>query len=493
MLRYLVLPFFAFPLLSQAQVSYFNRLYDENDTWQGFAAAVENKDNPSSFLLVGINIGFSISINYIWNCTINPEGDTIANARITAGDKSAYYIGFQSTIPGTPGYFIAGTWEQYVDQVQFADGYLMRLDQTGNRIWEKKYGGAKFDAFDAMIMDKEKNLVMAGISYNFNDTTEGDIYVVKTDTTGEVIWQKSWGTNNFPERCWGIDTTSDGGYILAGSQGFDTQESVFVIKIDSLGNQLWKKNFSGKRIPHIKTLQNGDFLLTTGAPVNGSIDHAKIARISPAGNILWLKHFPGKEWHAWFSYPAELNDGALVNAGGEMEFDSTNGNYWVLGTLTKTDAQGNLIWKRQYYTRHDLDNYFFGMIPTSDLGFLMYGFAYRDSNNRQDAWAVKVDSLGCLEPGCDGSVAAPEAEATAVALNIYPNPVAERFTVETPDEPMLGLRLCDLSGRVLDDVQFFRQYPVRQYSLSLAGQPPGVYVLSVRTNKGWVGRKVVKQ
>ncbi|MBK8192772.1 MAG: T9SS type A sorting domain-containing protein [Lewinellaceae bacterium] len=65
--------------------------------------------------------------------------------------------------------------------------------------------------------------------------------------------------------------------------------------------------------------------------------------------------------------------------------------------------------------------------------------------------------------------------------------------MESPDEPLPGLRLFDLNGRVLDDVQFFRQYPVREYRLSLAGQPPGVYVLSVRTDKGWVGRKVVKQ
>ncbi|MBK8192780.1 MAG: T9SS type A sorting domain-containing protein [Lewinellaceae bacterium] len=491
MLRYLVLPLFAFPLLSQAQAPYFNRLYDENDMWQGFAAAAEI-DDVSNYLIAGRNIGFSISVHYIWICTISSEGDTIANARIASGDSSGYYIGIQSLVPISMGYYLAGSSVKYVNQIPFSDGYLMRLDHTGNRIWEKSFGGDKFDAFDSMVMDKEKNLVMAGTSYNFSDTLEGDIYVVKTDTTGEVIWQKSWGVNNFQERCWGIDTTADGGYVITGARAL-THNPAFLSSKSTAWETSSGKEFQRKRIPHIKTLQNGDFLLTTGAPVNGSIDQAKIVRISPAGNILWLKHFPGKEWHAWFSYPAETSNGALVMAGGEMEFDSTNGNYWVLGTLTKTDAQGNLIWKRQYYTRHDLDNYFFGMIPTSDLGFLMYGFAYRDSNNRQDAWVVKVDSLGCLEPGCEGSVAAPEAEATAVALNIYPNPTTDRFTVESPGEPMLGLRLFDLNGRVLDDVQFFRQYPVREYRLSLAGQPPGVYVLSVRTDKGWVGRKVVKQ
>ena len=175
-----------------------------------------------------------------------------------------------------------------------------------------------------------------------------------------------------------------------------------------------------------------------------------------------------------------------------MEFDSTNNNYWVLGTLSKTDEQGNLMWQRKYYTRHDLDNYFFGMIPTSDMGFLMYGFAYRNGNEQQDAWAVKVDSLGCLEPGCAGSVAAPEPGA-AIGLDIRPNPTADWLTVASPEAVLLGLRLTGMTGRVVEDVQFFRQYAQREYRFSLAALPPGTYVLSVRTDKGWVSEQVVKQ
>ncbi|MBV6441892.1 MAG: hypothetical protein EPGJADBJ_03585 [Saprospiraceae bacterium] len=58
---------------------------------------------------------------------------------------------------------------------------------------------------------------------------------------------------------------------------------------------------------------------------------------------------------------------------------------------------------------------------------------------------------------------------------------------------LLGLRLTDISGRVVEDVQFFRQEALREYRLSLAALPPGAYVLSVRTDKGWASEKVVKQ
>ena len=469
-------------------------MYDYIDFWQVYIAAEELPDQQ--YFIVGNNAGYWLSDNFMWVVILNAEGDTTLDVHISTGDSSVYYLGRQAIIQTQPDFlYIAGTRSYEDDNIH--NGYLMKLTTTGVRLWEKPFAGAKFDALDALVMTANNDLVLAGTSFSFGDSTWGNTYVVKTDTAGELIWQKSLGINNFPERCWSMDTTADGGCILAGVQGFDSQENIFVIKIDSLGNQKWKKTFGAANgnnfFPRIRALRNGDFLLTTGLKIstNGS-NKAYITRLSPTGSKMWERYYSSGDLHSLFGFSTEVFDGSLVSSGALMEFDA-NGNYWVLGTLTKIDALGNLLWQRKYYTRHDIDNYFFSMIPTSDEGFLMYGFAYRPDNYRSDAWVVKVDSLGCLEPGCAGSVAAPEAEATAVALNIYPNPVAERFTVETPDEPMLGLRLCDLSGRVLDDVQFFRQYPVREYRLSLAGQPPGVYVLSVRTDKGWVGRKVVKQ
>ena len=90
------------------------------------------------------------------------------------------------------------------------------------------------------------------------------------------------------------------------------------------------------------------------------------------------------------------------------------------------------------------------------------------------------------------AAAAAEPGVVTTGLRVYPNPASAWLTVETQDEPVLGLRLSDMSGRVIEDVQFFRQFPVREYRLSLATLLPGVYVLSVRTDKGWASEKVVK-
>jgi hypothetical protein len=396
---------------------------------------------------------------------------------------------------------MTGSQAEYINQsFQYSDGYLMKLDEKGSRIWQKNYGGSGFESFDALALTSSKDLVMAGGSFSFNDPAQGDVYVVKTDTSGEIIWEKTFGDVDFPERCWSIDTTADGGFVLSGIQGFDFGGmDVFVMKISGDGEFIWKKTFGypqkdDNHYPRIRCLKNGDVLLTTALrPGTNSRAQAYMARLSSlSGDVIWEKYYPGGDWHTWFGFAAETPDGSLVNAGAIMEQAPTDPNYnVVLGALTKTDAQGNLIWQRKYYTRHDIDNYFFCMTPTSDAGFLMGGIAFRVGNNRQDAWAVKVDSLGCLEPGCAGSVAAPEPGA-AIGLSIRPNPVADWLTVASPEAVLLGLRLTDLSGRVLEDVQFFRQHGLREYRLSLAALPPGLYVLSVRTEKGWVGEQVVK-
>jgi hypothetical protein len=478
----------------------FSRLYDENNLWQGIAAVIEVSDQ--SYLFAGRNIGFWKSDYFMWNCLLNEYGDTISSVKVVSGDSSTYYIGFQALVGENKHFFMAGSQVEYIGQaLQYSDGYLMKIDEKGSRIWQKNYGGSNYEAIDALTMTHNNELVIAGVSHSFGDSIWGDIYVVKTDTAGEILWEKTLGDTGFPERCFGMDTTADGGFVLSGIQGFEFGGmDIFVMKIDEEGDLVWVKTFGypqkdDNHYPRIRCLKNGDVLLTTALrPGTNSRAQAYMARLSSlSGDVIWEKYYPGGDWHTWFGFAAETPGGSLVNAGAIMEQAPTDPNYnVVLGALTKTDAQGELIWQRKYYTRHDIDNYFFCMTPTSDAGFLMGGIAFRIGNNRQDAWAVKVDSLGCLEPGCDGSVAAPEPGA-AIGLSIRPNPVADWLAVASPEAVLLGLRLTDLSGRVLEDVQFFRQHGLREYRLSLAALPPGLYVLSVRTEKGWVVEKVVKQ
>ncbi len=472
----------------------FSKLFDENNQWQAFLSGIEVGNG--NYMLSGANAGPWWSSFFIWNVLLDQNGDTVSTRKIISGDSSTYHPGRQAFAKLNQNYYWAGTQDYFAEEIW--DGALMKLDQNGEKVWQKVLGGNKFESIESMVMNRNYELVLTGVSHSFGDSIWGNIYVVKIDTAGELIWQKSLGVNNFPERCFSIDTTSDGGYVLAGIQGFYEQENIFVIKIDSLGNQKWKKIFGNaignNTFPRIRSLENGDFLLATALKTGNDLRHAYIARLSPNGSKLWDNYYPSGNLQSWFGFSTEISSGNFIIEGGFSEFDSLSNQWWDRATLTKINSQGELIWQRKFYSRPDLPSYFFGITPISDKGFMTYGFGFRPDNDRQDAWAVKVDSLGCLEPGCAGGVATSEPGAAAAAgLKIYPNPAADWLTVKAEEGILLGLRLSDLSGRTVEDVQFFRQHALREHRLSLAALPPGGYVLSVRTDKGWVSETVVKR
>lgn len=160
-----------------------------------------------------------------------------------------------------------------------------------------------------------------------------------------------------------------------------------------------------------------------------------------------------------------------------------------------------VLWKREYRASppesliHDL---FYEGAIMPDKSFVLCGLAFgplEDSTN-QNAWVVRVDSLGCLEPGCDSTVAVqgPNQEED-VGLRLSPNPTGGevRLALTDAEAVLLGLRLLDIQGRVIQDIQFLRSAGWRACVLNLAEQPAGVYIVQVRTSMGWTVKKVVKE
>src|SRR3990170_3738088 len=80
--------------------------------------------------------------------------------------------------------------------------------------WSRTYGGTDEEWCQAMIQTSDRGYALAGHSYSFGTGME-DFWLVKTDARGNQEWAKRYGGNN-ADRCWAVQQTSDGGYILAG-------------------------------------------------------------------------------------------------------------------------------------------------------------------------------------------------------------------------------------------------------------------------------------
>jgi len=68
---------------------------------------------------------------------------------------------------------------------------------------------------------------------------------VKTDSTGNKEWDKAFGGAG-REFAYSVQQTSDGSYVLAGETGSD----FWLVKTDAIGNKQWDKTSAGAK-PHV--------------------------------------------------------------------------------------------------------------------------------------------------------------------------------------------------------------------------------------------------
>lgn len=167
-----------------------------------------------------------------------------------AGEEFANYV--EQTKDG--GFFLSGysQWSVHSD----ADVLAIKTDAAGNVQWSNVYGGSKNDGnarADGLSIyagsahqTPDGGYAIASETRSFGVNDSVDIWLLKLNSGGSVQWNKTYGgTNNEEPR--GMDVTQDGGFAIAGwtmSFGFGEQD-VYLLKTDSLGNLNWSKTYGG--------------------------------------------------------------------------------------------------------------------------------------------------------------------------------------------------------------------------------------------------------
>ena len=123
--------------------------------------------------------------------------------------------------------------------------------------WQKCLGGTGVDKAYSIKQATDGGYIVDGLSYSFDgDVTgnhgNGDFWIVKLDTVGNIEWQKSFG-GGYGDIAYSIQQTVDGGYIVAGlSYSFNGDVignhdggDCWIVKLDSVGNIEWQKCLGG--------------------------------------------------------------------------------------------------------------------------------------------------------------------------------------------------------------------------------------------------------
>jgi hypothetical protein len=270
--------------------------------------------------------------------------DSSGNVQWTKTIGGSAWDGASSIIQSSDGgYVVAGY--TYSFGAGNGDFYVVKLDSSGNVIWTKTIGGSSYDFAYSIIQSSDGGYAVAGGTYSFG-AGSSDFYVVKLDSAGNVIWTKTIGGSNTDE-AYSIVQSSDGGYVVAGrtrSFGAGYGYDFYVVKLDSSGNVVWTKTIGGGDSDGANSvIQSSDGGYVVAGSTRSFTEDVNIyvVKLDANGNVVWTKTIGGSSNDVAFSI-IQSSDGGYVVAGGTTSFGAGSADFYVV----KMDANGNVCFSQ---------------------------------------------------------------------------------------------------------------------------------------------------
>jgi hypothetical protein len=253
-------------------------------------------------------------------------------AKTYGGTRGDGALSVQQTSDG--GYIVAGT-------TSFGLGYdiiLIKTNANGNVQWAKTYWGTGEDYAYSVQQTSDGGYIVAGETWSFG-AGGADLFLIKTDANGNVIWAKTYGGTGWDEAS-SVQQTSDGGYIVAGYTGSWPYYDIFLIKTDASGNVQWAKTYGGTdydRAYSVQQTSDGGYIVAGYTASFGAFGDIFLVKTDANGNVQWAKTYGGTS-SDWASSVQQTSDGGYIVAGGTYSFGA--GDWDII--LIKTDANGNI-------------------------------------------------------------------------------------------------------------------------------------------------------
>jgi hypothetical protein len=318
--------------------------------------------------------------------------------------------------------------------------------------------------------------------------------ITRLDSTGTILWERIYPQAEYILKARELP---DGGFVLGGSRNAQQDEAV-VIRTDSAGNTQWVR-------------YHGLYALTSGSQ----------ALIDDDGNVLMAgKYKDDPTWSvydAWACLYKYAPNGVLLarkeyyyflDAAAVHTVRKADGHYWLVGgtrqlvgadfvTLVwELDESLDSLWMRRYwhYASNGAQSAAYSVRSTSDGGLVMCGVTRQGQADplpyKKDNWLIKLDSYGCLVPGCHTVGIEEVALGLDQYLSISPNPVASgqplRITFEPPAEYIslgpLRVAVVDATGRMVHE----EQMGAATLYLSMNKLTSGLYYLHLTDGTRWL-------
>ena len=319
------------------------------------------------------------------------------------------------------------------------------MAQVPDKQWDRTFGGLGYEDLRCVRPTSDGGYILGGLSTSAagGDKTQAsrgaDYWLVKLDASGNKQWDRTFGGDE-SEDLLSVEQTRDGGYVLGGTSnsgisgnktapnlGPILSSDYWVVKIDASGATQWDRTFGGSELEEfgdLRQTQDGGFLLggTSNSGISGNKTQPNhslpgafnapdywIVKLDANGNKQWDRVLGGQHNEELTSVQQTADGGYVL--GGFSDSDATgdktepnrgpstpfrSADYWVV----KTDASGTKQWDRTL--GGDGDDRMQALQQTTDGGFLVGGFSFsgisgnktQPTQGQADYWIVKLNPAG---------------------------------------------------------------------------------------------------
>lgn len=329
---------------------------------------------------------FVTSFTLFSTCIIKAQVDTLWTK--TFGGKGADG-GSSVQQTADEGYIIVGNTGSF--GAGHGDVWLIKTDASGDTLWTKIYGQSQFDYGISVQQTTDGGYIVLGNTGSFS-AGDFDVWLIKTNAFGDTLWTRTYGGSGID---WGysIQQTTDGGYIIVGSiisiNGNDLD--IWLFKTDSSGDTIWTKTFGGilgEEGYSVSETTDGGYIITgiSGFSFVGETD-VYLIKTDDSGDTLWTRTYgaSGNDTGWWVQ---QTKDEGYIIVGSTDFYSGFDGNVWLI----KTDVFGDTLWTRKYGGSQS--DYGLSVQQTLDSGYIIVAETNSFGAGHRDIWLIKTDAIG---------------------------------------------------------------------------------------------------
>lgn len=364
------------------------------------------------------------------------------------------------------GYVLGGASQLFDGNTEFdsnPEAEITKFDFEGNIVWQKQYGDSayKYQLFKA-IPAIDGGIIAVG---QISDGTAGgsDVLIIKTDEEGVLEWINTWGSPTQWEMYVNIEPLGNNFYLIGGSTDITPGNAIGYLKtLDLEGNQIgaFSSIIEGQEpqsLERFEILQDLSVLMMIRITDPDNIDEklSFIVKLNSNFGLEWYSPISDENNHDFAVGNTVITTNGVVYCGKTNDSGSQSIRQGFFG---KVDNEGSQLWYRNYTYVNNGASLFFGLDKIED-GFVAAGmtlFVPGDEPESElgelDLWLVRVDSMGCLVPGCH--VGIEDLVANTIGFKAYPNPCSSMINLYFDDlSETYGSKIIitDSQGRKVDE------------------------------------------